>query len=256
ENNIGPVQTTKGHRRVGLEKSLARFQVNPLIACNQRGSGSIAVRAERARPIRSNSGPIAIDCTDGAVESERTGEPPKAGHRVPFLRSCADVRNEHVALRLTPAWSASVCLLVPDRYNCPDGGASHHGIDFEPSADLLQALAHARQPDALRGGVLLADQLTHAVDARHAFAGILDCEHDSVPVRCALAHETDLRRRTPRMSGNVGQSFLHDTEQYQFPIRREPLHRRRDVELHRDAAALLEALNIMASRQPKPRLVE
>src|SRR5262249_62280841 len=110
-----------------------------------------------------------------------------------------------------------------------------------------QALAHARQPDTPRGGVLLADQLTHAADARHAFAGILDCEYDSVPVRCALAHETDLRRRTPRMSGNVGQSFLHDTEQYQFRIRREPLHPQPDVVLHRDAAPLLEALPLMSN---------
>src|SRR5262249_33073695 len=107
-----------------------------------------------------------------------------------------------------------------DRSTCPDGGAPPHEIVSEPPADLLQALAHARQPDTPRGGVLLADQLTHAADARHAFAGILDRQHDSVPVRCALAHETDLRRRTARMSGNVGQSFLHDTEQYQFPIRR------------------------------------
>src|SRR5262245_2203626 len=72
----------------------------------------------------------------------------------------------------------SVCLPVPDGYNCLDGRASHHGIDFEPSADLMQALAHARQPDTPRGGVLLADQLTHAADARHAFASILDRQHD------------------------------------------------------------------------------
>src|SRR5262249_59615338 len=93
-------------------------------------------------------------------------------------------------------------LLVPDRYNRLDGRASHHGIDFEPSADLLQALAHARQPDTLRGGVLLADQLTCAADSRHAFAGILDRQYESVPVRCALAHEADLRCRTLRMSVN------------------------------------------------------
>src|SRR5262249_30173965 len=98
----------------------------------------------------------------------------------------------------------AAAMLVPDRYNRLDGPASHPGIAFETSADLLQALAHARQPDAPRGGVLLADQLTHAADARQAFAGILDRQHDSVPVRCALAHETDLRRRAPGMSGNVG----------------------------------------------------
>src|SRR5262245_35076811 len=70
------------------------------------------------------------------------------------------------------------------------------------------------------------------------------------------AHETDSRHRTLRMSGNVGHGFLHDAEQYQFRIRREPLHRRRDVELHRDTAALLEALDIMAKRQGQPRFVE
>src|SRR5215475_4446566 len=151
-------------------------------------------------------------------------------------------------LKLSPIQVLSVCLLVPDRYNCLDGRASHHGIDIEPSADLMQALAHARQPDALRGAVVSTDQSTHTADTRHAFAGILDCEHDSVPVRCTLAHETDLRRRALGMSGNVGQSFLHDAEQYQFPIRREPLHRRRDVELHRDAAALGVSLKVDAEK--------
>src|SRR5262249_44422020 len=116
-----------------------------------------------------------------------------------------------------PPTSASLkTVLVPDRYNRLDGRASHHGIDFEPSADLLQALAHTRQPDALRGGVVSTDQLTRAADARHTFAGILDRQHDSVPVRCALAHETDLRRSALGMSGNVGHGFLHDAEQYQF----------------------------------------
>src|SRR5262249_712046 len=70
-------------------------------------------------------------------------------------------------LKLSPIRVLSVCLLVPDRYNCLDGRASHHGIDFEP-----------------------------------------------------------------------------------------PLHRRRDVELHRGTAALLEALDIMAKRQRQPRFVE
>src|SRR5262249_15858845 len=90
----------------------------------------------------------------------------------------------------------SVCLLVPDRYNCLDGRASHHGIDFEPSADLMQALAHARQPDALRGAVLSTDQLTHAADDRHALARILACDHDTIPAPSPLAHETVLRRGT------------------------------------------------------------
>src|SRR5262249_6217259 len=155
-----------------------------------------------------------------------------------------------------PGRVGRIALGFPDRYDCPDGSASHHGIDFEPSADLLQALAHARQPDTPRGGVLLADQLTHAADARHASAGILDCKHDSVPVRCALAQEEDLARRTAEMREIVGQTSLPDREQYQSPTRREPLHRRRDVELHRDAAALLEALDIMAKRQAQSRLVE
>src|SRR5262249_36037303 len=159
-------------------------------------------------------------------------------------------------LKLSPIRVLSVCLLVPDRYNCLDGRASHHGIDFEPSADLMQALAHARQPDALRGAVLSTDQLTHAADDRHALARIVDCEPDTIPVLGALAHETDLRRRTVRMWGNVGHGFLHNTEQYQFRVGREPLHRRRDVELHRDTAALLEALDIMAERQGQPRFVE
>ena len=72
------------HQRVGFREIPGQVSGESLIACDQRGSGSIAVRAERDRPIQFNSGPIAIDCADAAVESERTGEPPKAGHGVSF----------------------------------------------------------------------------------------------------------------------------------------------------------------------------
>src|SRR6516162_10173346 len=66
----------------------------------------------------------------------------------------------------------------------------------------------------------------------------------------------DLRRRALGMSRNVCQGFLHDAEQYQFRIGREPLHRRRDVNLDGDAATLHEALDVMTKRQAQSGLVE
>jgi hypothetical protein len=74
-----------GHQRVGFREIPGQVSGESLIACDKRGSRSIAVRARasQARSIQFRAS-FAIDCADAAVESERMGEPPKAGHGVSF----------------------------------------------------------------------------------------------------------------------------------------------------------------------------
>src|SRR5262249_52738519 len=77
--------------------------------------------------------------------------------------------------------------VILDRYGSRRGGASGRRGDLEPAADLVQALAHARQSDALRDEFAApsAEQAANAEEVGHALAGILDRQHDPSPVGAA-----------------------------------------------------------------------
>src|SRR5262245_53712563 len=120
---------------------------------------------------------------------------------------------------------------------------TYGGLDLEPPADLTQALAHACQADAGRSakvGGSVAQAANAAAYLGHAFAGVLDGQHGVPPVRGALAIETDERRLTPRMTRDIAERFLHDTEKDELRLRREPVALGRDFEVDRNTSAIRE----------------
>jgi hypothetical protein len=104
-------------------------------------------------------------------------------------------------------------------YDCP----SHNGIDFQPPADLMQALAHAGQPDARAPRPdLPTDERRYVAYCGHSPARVLDRQHGVPSIACFLAREPNSCGRTLGVTGDVRQRLLHKTEQHQFGIARQP----------------------------------
>ena len=111
----------------------------------------------------------------------------------------------------------------------------------------MQALAHAGHPDACAPRPdLPTDERTYVAYRRHSPARVFDGQHDVMSIACFLAREPDSCGRTLGVTGDVRQRLLHETEQHQFGIARQPLDVGRDVEVDREAAALDVAIDITA----------
>src|SRR5262245_2319265 len=101
--------------------------------------------------------------------------------------------------------AAFVCgRLSFDRYRRRDDRAPDGRLDVEPAAHLLQALAHAGEPNpGARTAPCPDETAANADEMRDAAAGVLDGQNDRRPARKTLLRDPDARRRAAGMARDV-----------------------------------------------------